>query len=631
MATPEHADTLQDLIERGRDKWPLPQEAGVLSQLNEYHALLTSDRESLKVYHQHSYGWEGGGYTVDPLPERIAEVWPDLIFGEDPEITAAAAAELARQKDEERRAADLEAAPAAALDPGTNGNGAVRFNEDGALEPVDSAEAVADTEPDDPEIPDQELLDGAIEENELPSQLQEAGATCAGEGEVWYRIYLDRDAYDYPCIEWHSRRDVIPLWRGRKCLAVAFVQEVDGMAPDAPVVRVGDDADPAQQLVWQAQAGIGAEGKTDDVWRYVEIQTEGMTRNLLYRGTQTTLGDNVGLGSREEFADLPEEWVHDLPAVLAGRVTNRGCGRLGRSQFHGIKDLLYALNEAADIGRHNARMTLRQRMVMPEQAARADGRRFGGEDEDGRAVARAKLPDDVILHHSDDEMDPKQAYSVLEYSFDAQALDTYDNSLTDKTLTRARVAPQLVGRATEGAQTGPALRARLLDTVLAANAKARAWDDALPQLLRKVQLAMALSIADGGYGYDMVDPDTPPVVTRTSALPEDEDAAVNRLIAEINGEILSRRSAMRERHPEWDDDRIDQELAQIDRERSPETPGAGSFAMNGPAGANVPAPGLEGETDPNAEDAAIAAMQDGAVMVFKEGDNLRVTGLPAPN
>jgi hypothetical protein len=545
--TPEHADTLQALIEAGRDQWPLPQEVGVLHQLNLWAAFRESNRRTLR--HLHPDWHQDRRYVVDPLPERVADAFADLIFGADPEIVTADQRSIRERREQ------------AAEDPNADPSG------------------VEDS-------PDQQLLDDAVEENNLPSELQEAAALCVGEGEVWWRIYVDRDAYEYPVVEWHSRRNVIPLYRGRKVLACAFVSELGSLAADAPQVRVGDDEDPAGTRMWvQSETSVAED---DTVFRYVEIQTTGLTRNLLYKGNRTSLGEPVALATRDETAELPDEWPHDLDVMLAGRVTNGTAGRLGRSQYAGVKDLLFALNESASIGEHNARLTLRQRMIMPATAAQP---RSLGVDDEGRPAARAEVQlDDVYLVDSDDELGtgPATQPKVLEYSFDAAALSLYTGDLTDRILTRCRVAPQLVGRATEGAQTGPALRARLLDSILASNGKARAWDDAMPRMLRALQLVMVLPEEQGGHGYQMVDADTPPAFERSSTLPEDEDAMVTRLAVEVNGEFLSRRTALEERHPDWEPGRVQDEMDRIEQERSLAAPALGQSVRVTPPPAVLP-------------------------------------------
>lgn len=516
----EHADQLQDMIETGRDKWPLPQEQPILARISEWAAFAESDSRTLKAL----CGWQSGDnqhlpYVIDPLPERIREAFADLIFGAETDFEAA-----------------------------------------------EDAEA------------DQELLDDMVDENDLPSELQDAAARCVAEGEVWWRIYVDRDAFEHPVIEWHSRADVVPLYRGKKLLAVAFVSDIDNLAPDAPVLRVGDDADPATQRAWLEQQTTVADGD-NTVWRYVEIQTGGLVRNLLYRGEKGKLGDPVTLDSRPDFADLPDEWEHGLevqtragravPVMLAGRVANGKAGRLGRSQYAGVRHLLYELNKLASVGGRNVELTMQKRAVLSSEVVSVIRQAASEPDAPEQTTKpRVAIPDAFMVPR--DQMGENSAMGVLEFSDAwAEALLAWDGGLTDKILTRCRVAPQLVGRHTEDAATGPALRARLMDSVLAADGKARAWDDALPNLLRAAQLVDALSEAEGGCGHDWTAPETAPVVIRSSVLPEDEGEEVNRHAAAVGARIESRRTAIERLNPEWDDERVDEEIRRIDSDPRP--------------------------------------------------------------
>lgn len=548
----EHADALQDMLEQGRSEWPLKQERAILARITEWAAFAESDADTLQVL----CDWQTGHdqhlpYVVDPLPERIKQAFSDLIFGAETDFEAPAREET---------------------------------TPDGRT--VSQAG------------PDQALLEEIVEENDLPSELQDAAARCVAEGEVWWRAYVDRDAFEHPVIEWHSRADVVPLYRGKKLLAVAFVSDLSNLAADAPVL-VGDDTDPAGTRMWREGQAGGSSVTGDTVWRYVEIQTGGMTRNLLYRGQRNQLGDPQALIAHEQTADLPDEWLHGLevqsssgrpvPVMLAGRVTNGGVStRLGRSQYAGVKGLLYELNKLQSVGSRNVELTMQKRAVlnmdlvgaMTEVAAdTATGQR-----------AQISLPDAFVAPR--DQMGDGATMGVLEFSDAwADALLAWDGGLTDKILTRCRVAPQLVGRHTEGAATGPALRARLMDSVLAADGKARAWDDALPKLLRAVQLVDALPEEQGGCGHAWDAPEELPTVIRTSVLPEDEGEEVTRHAAAVGARIESRRTAIERLNPEWNDERVDAELALIGSDPQP-APSAPSGRQ--PAGSGVNAAGGNG-------------------------------------
>ncbi|HWT24529.1 MAG TPA: hypothetical protein VN213_13570 [Solirubrobacteraceae bacterium] len=520
----EYADTLQDMLEAG-DEWPLKHEQPVIARVAEWAAFSESDSHVLQAV----IGWQDGRhqhlpYVVDPLPERIKDAFADLIFGAETDFEA------------------------------PEGDG---------------------------QQGDQELLDDVVEENDLPGELQAAAGRCVAEGEVWWRIYVDRDAYEHPVVEWHSRANVVPLYRGKKLLAAAFIYDLDDLTPDAPVVRVGDDADPPGTRMWRV--GRGVTDGDDTRWRYVEIQTGGMTRNLLYKGERAKLGEREPLTAHEATADLPDEWQHGLevrtrsgravPLMLAGRVANGRAGRLGRSQYAGVRDLLYELNKVASIGGRNVELTMQKRAVIAADvvSAMASPQREGESDLDYQRRRRMSLPDAFMAPATTaagaDDMGDSKPMGVLEFSDTwADAMLAWDGGLTDKILTRCRVAPQLVGRHTEDAATGPALRARLMDSVLAADGKARAWDDALPKILRAVQLVDALAEESGGCGHDWKRPEEPPVVIRTSILPEDEGEEATRHAQLVGARLEARRTAVERLNVEWDEDRVEEEMRLIDED-----------------------------------------------------------------
>lgn len=510
----EHADDLQEMLESS-EKWPLPHEEAVLSRIREWQAFYETDIEVL----QEICGWQMGDnqhleYVADPIAERVAQAFADLIFGAETEF-----------------------------------------------------EAATETEE---ESVDQPLLDDVVDENELQSELQAAASQCIAEGEVWWRVYVDRDAWEHPVLEWHSRASVIPLYRGRKILAAAFISTVDNLAPEAPVVRVGDDSDPAGTRMWRESSLAQSD---DTVWRYVEIQTGGLVRNLLYRGTKSTLGERQALSALPEFADLADEWEHGLEVesrsgrpsevMLAGRITNGKSGRLGRSQYAGIKWLLYELNKCSSIGSRNVELTMQKRAVLPsETVGHMDPDSTVDPDDASRTRKSVRLPDGFMVQR--DAMG-ENVMGVLEFSDDwAAALRAWKEGLTDDILTRARVAPQLVGRHTQNAETGPALRARLLDSVLAADGKARVWDDALPRIVRILQLVDALPEEQGGCGNPWKNADAPPVIVRTSILPEDESEEATRHGLLVGAKLESRRTAIAKLNPEWNEQRVNEEIDEID-------------------------------------------------------------------
>jgi hypothetical protein len=581
----EHAERLQEIIEEGREVWPLRQEQATIDQISEWIAFSESDADALARL----CNWQRGTdqnlpYVPDPLAERIKEAFADLLFG-----------------------------------------GTTTFEV-----PVKKDDPQAETQA----SPDQVLLDGIVEENELSAELQSAAADGVAEGEVWWRIYVDKDAFEHPVIEWHSRVDVVPLWRGRKLLAAAFVSDLRNLAADAPVTRVGDDNDPPGTRQWREHQTSA--GEDEEVWRYVEIQAGGLIRNLLYRGGRQRLGTLEPLDAHDETAGLPDEWVHGLevpsqtgtpvPLMLAGRVTNGRGGRLGRSQYAGIKHLLYELNKVTSIGSRNVDLTMQKRAVLSAEMVAE----LVDPDLPTGTRKRARLPDAFLTPgEGSDQMGDQPLMGVLEFSDAwADALLAWKGGLVDDILTRARVAPQLVGRHTEDAATGPALRARLLDSILAANGKGTRWDDGAPNMLRAAQMVDALPEEQGGCGHQWTDPTVLPVVTRSSVLPEDEGVEIVNHSTAVGAKLESRRTAIERLNPEWDDKRVNEEMALIDEDplNQPPPQAPPGAPPNGPPQPPPPANGVTA----GGGNGAVEGRSDRRVTLALTARGIEVNGIAGP-
>lgn len=528
----EDADFIQRIIEQ-QQTVTTAHERWVQDQIALYSALRESDADRMKAM----ITWpQDRTYVVDPLAPTIAEAFADLLFGEDPTITAAQAEQ-----------ANSKASPFSQMQP----------DEDADVGPDEDVPPDADQAQDEASNQDQDWLDDLIEANDLPSELRRSEAVCSSEGEVWWRIYVDRGQMPHPILEWMSRSHVRPYFRGRKLLCAAFVSDIH-----------------REEI----------QGEESILYKYVQLQTDGYVRNLLYRGTLTQLGNSVPLDERPETAMLEEEWSHGL-GMLAGRIPNKlgSDRRFGISDYRGVKELLLALNEATTIGHENVRLVAKKRMVVPPSALGEDGRFDASED--------VLIGDEPL----DQELGGKTTsgkFGVLEYSFDANALISYKSDLAGIILTRVGIAQQFVNAnsrsgTSEGmAQSGTALRLRLIPTTLAAQGKARFWDDALPKILMLMQLVDALPEEQGGFGRSWAMPGEPPAIERSQPLPQDETEQITNHAAAVGAEIESRRSAIADLHPDWSDDQIEEELNQIKSEIS-------IFGLPGKGAGAPPAPGAD--------------------------------------
>lgn len=477
-------------------------------------ALREGDRDRL----QSAITWDAErDYHFDPLPSRIAGAYSDLLFGDDPEFKAA-----------------------------------------------DEA--------------DQEQLDEMIEENDLPSELRRWVDECVSEGEVWWRIYVDKDISEYPIVASASRLDTYPLFIGRKIKAVAFT-EVLG----------------TQTIMLEGTSSM-------QVYRHVEIQAEGYVRNLLFKGGVANLGQSVPLTDLPDTKDLPRDWPHDLPMMLAGRIPNKlgRDWRLGVSEYQGIKDLLLDLNEAHTIMSENARLTSKARMIVPASALDENGKFDAGQDV-------------IVADSLDESLDDKGKgpYAVLEYKFQADQLLRHMDNLVSVALTRVGLAEQFIGGSKSGqgqAFTGTALRTRLIPTTLAAAGKGRHWDDGVPKMMVGMQMVAALPTEELGCGQTWRKADEKPSMVRSTVLPEDENEETQRHVMAVQGEIESIYQAVKQMHPDWSEDDINEEIDRIKADRAP----GGLFDTTSPTDPQ-PKPGEPGYTPADkSADAVAGARQPGA-------------------
>lgn len=372
---------------------------------------------------------------------------------------------------------------------------------------------------------DRTRLEEFVDYNDLPSELHWAEQVCSSEGEVWWRL-KSVPADGHASLEWYSRLNVVPLWLGKRLGAAAFISVLEY------------DRDTQKQ------------------WTYIEIHGEGVIINRLYHHKPgSTLGQPQPLESREETRGLRPAWTHPLD-MLCGRIGNRRGknNALYGSDYRGLTGLLMNLNEIANVGQDNMRLTAKQKVIMPERFLNA----------------RGKMPQGAeIIIATEVDQDPakiKNEMTQVEWEFDATALIAWKEDMVDTILTRARVAPQLVGRHTEMAATGPALRARLIDSIMAGQGKSKPWDDQVPKLIGRGAELESLPLSSGGPGNTWRSTE-PATFKRSSALPEDETDRSNRIVVEVNAKIKSIQTAIEENNPTWGPSRVQEELDRIKAEQ----------------------------------------------------------------
>jgi hypothetical protein len=388
---------------------------------------------------------------------------------------------------------------------------------------------------------DNEAMAAVLEENNLGRRLRRGAVLSSSEGEVWWRLHVDLDVSERPILEWLSRLDVVPHYVSERLKAAAFISTYD-------------DGGPVDDLTGLSEA--------ERVFRHFEVHEPGEVHNVLYVGNARTLGQRVDLGALPETADLAEDWQHDLPGMLAGRITN-GEGaqpELGPSDYDPIMDFLLDLNEVMSIGAENARLTLKKRVVVDPASVDAEGNLPAGQEV---IVSAGEDPDAAGKTGSGQS----SLFKVLEYNDNAQPLIDWSNDLAQKALNRLGIDAQFAGleAAAGRAESGVALRIRLIPSVNAGEARAQDWDDQLPKILRLAAILDARNADENGAGHggEWSDPEGLPAVDRGSALPEDPVEHADRLRGSVAGPIMSTETAVRDLHPDWDEAEIKAEIARI--------------------------------------------------------------------
>lgn len=380
---------------------------------------------------------------------------------------------------------------------------------------------------------DQELLEETLTGNQMPARLHRAARTVVSEGEAWWKLHVNLATAKVPLVSWCSRLDVVPLFDGDRVLAAAFVTE---RARRMESVTIGDEVE-----------------ECEVVYRHAEVHGPGRVVNVLYRGTADTLGGRVSLDRVPATAGYAEVWEHGLP-ILAGRVVNDldDDDTLGVSEYEAVRDLLLALNEAMTISAENARLTGQDRIFVAGKFRQQDG------------TFDASLQVFEVEGHDQTlgEGGPTSIYGV-EKHYDAEPLWLHIRNLVKTAVSRVGLVPQWIGEDVDGqAKSGTAIRLEFLPTTNAAKGKLREWGTVLPELVHRMLLVAELPIEQGGLGRGPA-PEEPPAVEFGDPLPVDEQEQTDTDATAVTAGIKSRRTAIRDRHPDWSDEQVQDELDEI--------------------------------------------------------------------
>ena len=380
---------------------------------------------------------------------------------------------------------------------------------------------------------EQNRVDHLVEVNNMQARCHRAERIKVSEGEAWWKLHYNPAVADVPLLTFSSRRQVVPLFYGDRALAAAFWSER------------------------HREMGRNENGELDSeapavVFRHVEVHCDGRIVNVLYRGTEDTLGARVDLTQIPATAAFPEEILFDGLAMLAGRVVNDldDDDTLGVSEYKPISDLLLALDEAVTISVENTRMTGQDRWVVKGELTDAVGN-FDA----SMQVFQLGQGDGEATFGAPDGTPPVFA---IEKTFDAAAIWTQIEKLVKTIVSRVGLVVEFVGDGGEGkAESGTAIRLRFLPTTNAAKGKQREWDRALPHILGLMLELQARVFSAPAPGEGTA------TVTLSDPIPRDESETNSDVAAAVSAEVMSRETAVKTLHPEWDSGQVQDELARI--------------------------------------------------------------------
>ena len=194
-----------------------------------------------------------------------------------------------------------------------------------------------------------------------------------------------------------------------------------------------------------------------------------------------------------------------------------------------------------------------------------------------------------LFLNEDQQLDPKNRYFAVSHAEQAPGYITWDGQMAAASEEIARIKAEMLftaGLSPEsfglgeggGAESGRALKLRQHRTAAAVQGRERSYDRSLRE---------AISIASHLANSSEIGPlamTRPPrlepheiILGWHDGLPNDTTEEIEQVGMEVSFQILSRQTAIEQRHPEWDQERVEEELDRIAAERGSSVPAPGAF------------------------------------------------------
>ncbi len=384
----------------------------------------------------------------------------------------------------------------------------------------------------------QDVLDEWIEENHLHSLNQEAALTAFIEGEGYYKLDWDTDVSTFSIVSFVAGSSAIPEFRFGRLVRVGFVKE------------------------------FGDEDKTT-VWRHVEIREKGTITHQLWKGSAQSLGVQGSLDDREEVRallegeDIDDEGVVDtgIDDLLTRHVPVWRTSRSphGISVFHGKDGLIEGIHALYTQDQHDAEMSKKRVAASSEYLKR---------DKKGNPVFDRNLD---ILELSDSAAGAVGADSKpihpIEFT-DSTTMGERIAQRLDEFLLACGIAPQSAGRDVAGAaESGTARKLAQSLTLSTVATAGRYFTPALRDIVRLGLEVGAKHLSKSvPEGFDVV-------VTLADGMIRDEKEIAANISTLRTAQAISIEQAVREQHPDWDDQQVLKEVKRIEEEQGLSVPG----------------------------------------------------------
>jgi hypothetical protein len=309
-------------------------------------------------------------------------------------------------------------------------------------------------------------------------------------------------------------------------------------------------AEPADRVIWATAHGRYTTGGVVVVerdseqhgvrWRLLEYHGPGIVKRALFKGSLTGLGARVGLSEGPlEFQNLRDEQPTgvDKPTLIKWDNVPGA-----HSDITGLDGILDAMDDAETVGKKKLRGSKPLTFVHRKLA---DG------------AGDADLDDAILTGEGalSPVEEPNQLAQVVQGRMEAEDHRVYCDHLRELAVSMAGYSLASWGFGDGGrADSGRALKLRQMRTILTTSGKVRMAREAISEAVG-VALAMMLGRAE-------VEP-LKPGVQFGSGFPVDRVELAEELSTLRDAGLVSTRQALRELHPEWDEQHVETEIAEI--------------------------------------------------------------------